>query len=379
MTRTPLEICRFGVPAVEFEDPEVQKALHQVVATAIKHKALQVELCLDYGFTRATFRLADGLVTFVDISVSPRAFIAKLLVHGQIVESDAQGFKLISKVDFKAIIAECLVEYRKVEPIKIPGEYCDTDDESLMGSVVLSKFNTGSADSPALNQEVASTKQGSSWKWDTNPQFNDGPLSISDDTFGGNQSEVAPVLAKPTPEKAVDKVVALSEPQSSSPVREVPLRGRDALSGRKNADVGSVMDPEGLEVEAAGSSGEERTLLVIDDDPDQRAILRRVFELEGYRVETAADGIDGIVTASKTPPDIIIVDFMMPDLDGRETICRLRKGERTGRIPIVALTAYADSSVEFSLLEAGANDFCSKSVSKKVLLKRIERLVRPTA
>ncbi|MCB0322166.1 MAG: response regulator [Bdellovibrionales bacterium] len=116
-------------------------------------------------------------------------------------------------------------------------------------------------------------------------------------------------------------------------------------------------------------------LLVIDDDPDQRAILRRVFELEGYRVETAADGVDGIVSANRLHPTLIIVDFMMPDLDGRETIQRLKNSPATAEIPIVALTAYASPDVEYGLLKAGADDFCAKSVSKKVLLRRIERLV----
>jgi CheY-like chemotaxis protein len=116
-------------------------------------------------------------------------------------------------------------------------------------------------------------------------------------------------------------------------------------------------------------------LLVIDDDADQRSILRRVFEIAGYKVEVAADGIDGIVSAVRLEPRLIIVDFMMPELDGRETIRRLKNGPTTGTIPIVALTAYADPDVELGLLQAGADDFCPKSVSKQVLLKRVERLL----
>lgn len=117
------------------------------------------------------------------------------------------------------------------------------------------------------------------------------------------------------------------------------------------------------------------TLLVIDDDPDQRSILRKVFELEGYKVETASDGVDGIVSANRVHPTVIIVDFMMPELDGRETIQRLKGSPATSTIPIVALTAYADPDVEYGLLKAGADDFCAKSVSKKVLLRRVERLL----
>ena len=118
-----------------------------------------------------------------------------------------------------------------------------------------------------------------------------------------------------------------------------------------------------------------KLLLVIDDDADQRSIISRVLERAGYLVEQAVDGMDGIVTASKIHPDLIIVDFMMPDLDGRETILRMRGSAATAKTPIIALTAYPDSEVEYRLLQVGADDFCSKAISKKVLLKRIERLL----
>jgi len=164
-----------------------------------------------------------------------------------------------------------------------------------------------------------------------------------------------------------------------------PLRGRDAfLSKPANNGLGSSdenwmlakPEPEESSARTQRSVEEKRqTLLVIDDDADQRSILRRVFEIAGYKVEVAADGIDGIISAARLEPSLIIVDFMMPELDGRETIRRLKSGPTTKAIPVVALTAYADPDVELGLLQAGADDFCPKSVSKQVLLKRVERLV----
>jgi CheY-like chemotaxis protein len=118
-----------------------------------------------------------------------------------------------------------------------------------------------------------------------------------------------------------------------------------------------------------------KSVLVIDDDGDQRAILTRVLELAGYMVESAADGIDGMLSAVRYLPDLVLVDYMMPELDGFETIRRIRQTKETTSIPIIVLTAYPDSEVEFKLLDAGANDFCSKSISKKVLLKRMEKLL----
>jgi len=156
---------------------------------------------------------------------------------------------------------------------------------------------------------------------------------------------------------------------------EEPLRGASVFqtSARGSAPrMAAPPPPPQAMVKGAGDR-----ILVIDDDPDQRAILSKVFEMAGYTVSCAADGIDGIVSAANQNPAVIIVDLMMPDIDGRETIRRLRHNPMTKRVPIIALTAYPDPEVEYDLLDAGADDFCPKSVSKKVLLKRIERL-RPS-
>ena len=66
---------------------------------------------------------------------------------------------------------------------------------------------------------------------------------------------------------------------------------------------------------------------------------------------------------------------MMPDMDGYQAVKKLRSNEKTKNVPVVVLTAYADSEVECNFLEAGANDFCSKSISKQVLLTRVEKLL----
>lgn len=155
---------------------------------------------------------------------------------------------------------------------------------------------------------------------------------------------------------------------------EEPLRGSDAFYGKRNVEV-SVKAQETQAREELVAREDAQLLLIIDDDPDQREILQRVLELEGYRVVVASDGIDGIVCANRQKPDLIIVDFMMPDLDGRETVLRLKQNASLDEVPIVVLTAYPDSEVEFSLLEAGADDFLSKATAKKVLLKRISRLL----
>lgn len=152
---------------------------------------------------------------------------------------------------------------------------------------------------------------------------------------------------------------------STSTPNDAPIRGADVFAAMKRD---SQPDLPAIERASQGR------ILVIDDDPDQRAILGKVFEMAGYSVSAAADGIDGIMTATQQNPSVILVDLMMPDIDGRETIRRLRQNNSTKHVPIIALTAYPDPEVEYELLDAGADDFCPKSVSKKVLLKRIEKV-----
>lgn len=222
-----------------------------------------------------------------------------------------------------------------------------------------------------------------------------GTMSRTNDLKGLLSLSIIPIAEEngdPLPEVSWD---AEERPADAPPEERAPIRGRSVfMTAPKDGaapEHESVRQPvkakeskpaaSGVRAAVQGTPGQkaaapkEPLILVIDDDPDQRSILRRVFELAGYRVEVAADGIDGIVTAVRHEPSVIVVDFMMPELDGRETVKRLKAGAGTAHIPIVALTAYADPDVELGLLQAGADDFCPKSISKQVLLKRIQRLL----
>ncbi len=155
-----------------------------------------------------------------------------------------------------------------------------------------------------------------------------------------------------------------------------PIRGSGVFLKAPIEEADSATSSDSRPVQSK-QEREETLLLIIDDDPDQRMLLRKVFELAGYKVEVAADGIDGVVSAARLEPNLILMDYLMPRQDGLATIGKLKQNPSTAEIPIVALTACEDSEVEFKLLEAGVDDFCPKSVSRKVLLKRIERLVEP--
>jgi len=117
-------------------------------------------------------------------------------------------------------------------------------------------------------------------------------------------------------------------------------------------------------------------ILVVDDNPQNLTLVRAQLERAGYRVTTAASGRDALKFAASDPPDLILLDVMMPGLDGYE-VCRRLRTERYARsIPIVMLTSLQDRTDKLRALEAGANDFLSKPVDREELLARAQSFIR---
>jgi len=116
-----------------------------------------------------------------------------------------------------------------------------------------------------------------------------------------------------------------------------------------------------------------KKILVVDDEPTLVATLRYNLESEGYSVESAPDGESALESARTVPPDLIILDVMLPRLDGLE-VCRiLRKETRT---PILLLTAKVDEVDKVVGLELGADDYVTKPFSMRELMARVRALLR---
>lgn len=96
-----------------------------------------------------------------------------------------------------------------------------------------------------------------------------------------------------------------------------------------------------------------RLVLVIDDDPDQRRLLERMLTSGGWRVVTAPDGEAGVARAQQDRPDIIVLDVMMPNLNGYQTCRRLKSGPVTAGIPVVICTSKDQPADEFWAAEVG--------------------------
>ena len=117
-------------------------------------------------------------------------------------------------------------------------------------------------------------------------------------------------------------------------------------------------------------------LLVVDDDAAVREALALVLGLDGFEVTTAADGREGIRTISSGHPDAVILDVLMPGLDGLEVCRRMRAtGDRT---PVLMLTARAEVTERVAGLEAGADDYLVKPFAREELIARLRALLRRT-
>jgi two-component system response regulator MprA len=115
-------------------------------------------------------------------------------------------------------------------------------------------------------------------------------------------------------------------------------------------------------------------VLVVDDEPAVRDALRRALTLEGYEVDLAEDGIEGVTAAATRGPDAIVLDVLMPGLDGLEVCRRIREsGDRT---PILMLTARDDVQDRVAGLDAGADDYLVKPFALAELNARLRALVR---
>lgn len=121
---------------------------------------------------------------------------------------------------------------------------------------------------------------------------------------------------------------------------------------------------------------EEIKVLIVDDEQDILEFVGYNLENEGYEVEKAKSGAIAIEKNKKFKPDLIILDVMMPDLDGIETCYHLKQDISINDPKIIFLTARAEDYSEISGLEAGADDYISKPVRPRVLLTRIKAILR---
>lgn len=117
-------------------------------------------------------------------------------------------------------------------------------------------------------------------------------------------------------------------------------------------------------------------VLVVDDEPTLRHTVRAYLEADGYEVRTAADGAEALRTFATFPPDVLVLDIMLPEVDGLEVLRRLRQ---TSDVYVIMLTARADETDKVVGLTLGADDYVTKPFSPRELAARVKAALRRLA
>ena len=120
-----------------------------------------------------------------------------------------------------------------------------------------------------------------------------------------------------------------------------------------------------------------QTVLLAEDDRAIRHALERALTLEGYRVTAVADGVEALAQAHRTPPDVLVLDVMMPGIDGLQ-VCRVLRAEGD-RTPILMLTALVETQDRIAGLDAGADDYVVKPFDVEEVFARLRALLRRTS
>jgi two-component system OmpR family response regulator len=129
-------------------------------------------------------------------------------------------------------------------------------------------------------------------------------------------------------------------------------------------------------------SGQVTTLLVVDDEATVRELLSATLRFAGFRVTSAATGAEAVASATEEPPDLVLLDVMLPDVDGFEVVRRLREQRAEGRrgpVPVLFLTARDRKADKVTGLSLGADDYVTKPFDLEELIARIRAILRRTS
>ena len=118
-----------------------------------------------------------------------------------------------------------------------------------------------------------------------------------------------------------------------------------------------------------------KKILLVEDDPEMIDLLVFTLRKEGFLIATAGDGIEALKKARSLRPDLILLDLLLPELDGFVVCETLRRNSATASIPVIMVSALSSQFSRLAGLEAGATDFVPKPFSPKVLLARIKQIL----
>jgi PleD family two-component response regulator len=119
-------------------------------------------------------------------------------------------------------------------------------------------------------------------------------------------------------------------------------------------------------------------ILIVDDQCDNRELLEIILGWEGFLVLTADSGEEALTKVEEKPLDLVLLDIMMPDMNGYEVLAKLKGNAATKHIPVVLLSGLADRAAKLLGMSAGAEDFLAKPLHRETLVSRVKNLLRKT-
>jgi len=129
-------------------------------------------------------------------------------------------------------------------------------------------------------------------------------------------------------------------------------------------------------VRRAGQPDHQEVLLIVDDEPGNIELLTAMLTPDGFLFRTAASGSEALASIAQHQPDLVLLDIMMPDMDGHEVLRQIKADAATSNIPVIMVTALDDRKVRLSCLDVGAEDFLTKPVDPAELRARVRNLLR---
>jgi len=123
-------------------------------------------------------------------------------------------------------------------------------------------------------------------------------------------------------------------------------------------------------------NGEKLKVLVVEDEPLISEMIAKSLKLEGYSVDSAKTGEEGLQKVREVSPDLVLLDVLLPKIDGWEVLTRMRDDSRTRAIPIIMLTALSDEKSKVQGLRGGADDYVTKPFSSLELMARVEAVLK---
>lgn len=116
-------------------------------------------------------------------------------------------------------------------------------------------------------------------------------------------------------------------------------------------------------------------ILIVDDELDNRELLQIVLKWEGFVTRTASGGEEALLSATAEPPDLILVDLMMPGIDGYQLTASLKQNPKTKAIPVIMLSAMNDSATRARALSTGADAYISKPIDRSELCDQVRSIL----